>query len=138
MLVCKFLITPTHSNDTGSDDARQPTASSQRQHALTPTARHFMVYIQHLDCFHKHPMKYIWRKKKSCFTAPQKKKKSIFFPSAALFFRVPRGTKQPSPQRTRAAVIRGRLGSHESSCQAEIASLFTHCFCPKLPFWVCD
>lgn len=77
-------------------------------------------------------------KKNPALLLHKKKKKSIFFPSAALFFRVPRGTKQPSPQRTRAAVIRGRLGSHESSCQAEIASLFTHCFCPKLPFWVCD
>lgn len=49
VFICKFLITPTQSNDTGSENGRQPTASSQRQHALTLTATGFMVYIQHFD-----------------------------------------------------------------------------------------
>lgn len=56
VLICKFLIMPTQSNDTGSDNGKQPAASSQRQRALTLTATGFMVYIQHLSSpSHKHP-----------------------------------------------------------------------------------
>lgn len=49
VFICKFIITPTQSNDTGSEKGRQPTASSHRQHALTLTATGVMVYIQNFD-----------------------------------------------------------------------------------------
>lgn len=129
--MCKFLITPTQSNDTGSDNARQPTTWSQRQHALTQTATGFMVYIQHLSSpFHKHPIKYTCSK---IFIALLLQKRCIIFLSSGFLRGVP-PKGQNSPRHKGQGCCNWRLGSHQSARQAEIASLSTHCFCPQPSF----
>lgn len=95
MFECKFLITPTQGNDTGSDNGRQPTAQHHRtdKRAFTPTATGFNVHIQNLvSPFRKRPIKYICGNI-SNLTAPQKR--HIFLSSCFLQDVTPTGQSSP-------------------------------------------
>lgn len=120
--VCKFVITPLQSNDTGSDNGWQLTVSSQRQQALMLTATGYVVYIQPLDPpphhptipthTHKHHIQFIYG---LIFVRIQLHKRgrdslrSMSFSAGCISW----GRKRPQSQRDGAAVIDGRCGSHQ-------------------------
>lgn len=120
LLICKFLITPTQSNDndTGSENGRQPTASSRWQLQVS--------WFTFSICTSTNIQS-------NTFAANLQPRCSTV---AAAYCRVyPQWDKTVPSTKDRAAVIGGCLGSHQSSCQAKIVSLSTHCFCPQTSFW---